>query len=218
MDRGAWQTIDHGVAKSPTQLRDFHFHFTFQRRHLPMKMKTHTYRRHQSIMFICCYCCSVTNLCPTLCDPMNFTTPGFPVLHCLLEFAQTHVHWVSDVIQPSHPLSPPFPLALNLSSIRVFSNVYRSYIQKSSNWKHPKCEYAVLYSKNTAQKTNELPIYTRWINLGWEEENMMLRGGQTKEQIQTFLSRVMSLLFNKLSRMAITFLPRSKYLLISRLQ
>ena len=48
--------------------------------------------------------CSVIQLCPTLCDPMDFSMPGFPVLHYLLEFAQTHVHWVSDAIQPSHPV------------------------------------------------------------------------------------------------------------------
>ena len=50
--------------------------------------------------------CLVTNertLCPTLCDPMDCSTPGFPVLHHLLEYAQTHVHWVGDDIQPSHP-------------------------------------------------------------------------------------------------------------------
>ena len=50
-----------------------------------------------------------------LCNPMNCSTPGFPVLHCLLEFAQTHVHWAGDSTQPSHPLSPPSPPALNLS-------------------------------------------------------------------------------------------------------
>ena len=60
-------------------------------------------------------CCSVTRSCLTLCDPMNSSTPGFPVLHCLPEFAQTHVHRVGDAIQPSHPLSPPSPPALNLS-------------------------------------------------------------------------------------------------------
>ena len=53
---------------------------------------------------------SVTLSCPTLCDPMNRSTPGFPVHHQLPEFTQTHVHWVSDAIQPSHPLSfPSFP-------------------------------------------------------------------------------------------------------------
>ena len=59
---------------------------------------------------------SVARSCPTLCDPMNRSTPGLPVHHQLLEFTQTHVHWVSDAIQPSHPLSSPFPSpALNLS-------------------------------------------------------------------------------------------------------
>ena len=57
----------------------------------------------------------VVQSCPTLCDPINCSTPGFPVLHYLPEFAQTHVHWVSNIIQPSHPLSAPSLLALNLS-------------------------------------------------------------------------------------------------------
>ena len=54
-------------------------------------------------------CCLVAQSCLTLCDPMDCSTPGFPVLHYLLEFAQIHVHWVSDTMQPSHSLSPPFP-------------------------------------------------------------------------------------------------------------
>ena len=58
---------------------------------------------------------SVAQLCPTLCDPMNYSTPGLPVHHQLPEFTQTHIHWVSDAIQPSHPLSSPSPPALNLS-------------------------------------------------------------------------------------------------------
>ena len=60
-------------------------------------------------------CCSVAKLCPTFCSPMDWSTPGFPVLHSLPEFAQTHVHRVDDAIQPSHPLSSPSPPALNLS-------------------------------------------------------------------------------------------------------
>ena len=60
-------------------------------------------------------CCSVTQLCPTLCDPMDCSMPGFPVLHYLLELAQTHVHWVDDAIQPSLPLSSPSPPAFSLS-------------------------------------------------------------------------------------------------------
>ena len=58
---------------------------------------------------------SVTQSCPTLGDPMNRSTPCLPVHHQLLEFAQTHVHSVTDAIQPSHPLSSPSPPALNLS-------------------------------------------------------------------------------------------------------
>ena len=65
---------------------------------------------------------SVAQSCLTLCDPMNHSTPGLPVHHQLSEFTQTHVHQVSDAIQPSHPLSsllllPPIP-----PGIRVFSN------------------------------------------------------------------------------------------------
>ena len=58
---------------------------------------------------------SVAQLCPTLCDPMDCSMPDFPVLHYLPELAHTHVHWVSDAIQPSHPLLSPSPPALNLS-------------------------------------------------------------------------------------------------------
>ena len=58
---------------------------------------------------------SVAQLCPTLCDPMNRSTPGFPVHHQLPEFTQTHILWVGDAIQPSHPLSSPSPLTFNLS-------------------------------------------------------------------------------------------------------
>ena len=66
----------------------------------------------------CCHCCySVAQSCPTLCNPMDSSTPGFPVLHHVPDFAQVHVHLVGDAIQSSHPLSPSiFP------SIRVFSN------------------------------------------------------------------------------------------------
>ena len=54
---------------------------------------------------------SVAQSCPTLCDPMNHSTPGLPVCHQLPEFSQTHAHWVSDAIQSSHPLSSPSPPA-----------------------------------------------------------------------------------------------------------
>ena len=63
---------------------------------------------------ICCCCCWVAKLCPTLCSLVNGSIPGFPVLHYLLEFAQTRVHWVSDANQSSHPLSPASPISLSL--------------------------------------------------------------------------------------------------------
>ena len=66
---------------------------------------------------LCC-CCSVTQSDPTFCNRMHCSSPGFPVLHRLLEFAQTHVRWVGDAIQPSHTLSPS-PSALNLSQHQV---------------------------------------------------------------------------------------------------
>ena len=73
------------------------------------------------------YCsCSVTQLCLTLCDPVNSSTSGFPTLYYLTEFVQTHVHWVSDAIQPSHPLSSP--------SIRIFSNESAIRIRWQRYW------------------------------------------------------------------------------------
>jgi len=58
---------------------------------------------------------SVAQSCPTLCDPMDHSTPDFPVYHQLLELAQTHIHWASDAIQPSHPLSSLSPPAFSPS-------------------------------------------------------------------------------------------------------
>ena len=65
---------------------------------------------------------SVAQSCPTLCDPLNRSTPGFPVHHHLPEFTQTHVHRVGDAIQPSHPCRPLLLLPPIPSSIRVFSS------------------------------------------------------------------------------------------------
>ena len=63
-------------------------------------------------------CCLVTKLCSTFCDSVDCSTLGLLVLHQLQELAETHVNWVSDAIQTSHPLSPPSTLALNLSQHR----------------------------------------------------------------------------------------------------
>ena len=70
----------------------------------------------------------IAQLCPTLCNPTDCSTPGCPVLHYLLEFTQTHVRRVGDAIQPSHPLSSPYPPAFNLSQHqRLFQWVSSSH-------------------------------------------------------------------------------------------
>ena len=78
--------------------------------------QTTSSRKHYFSLLLC----SAANSCLTSCNPMDCNIPDFPVLHYLLEFAQTHVHWVSDVIKPFHPLSPPSPPALNLSQHQGF--------------------------------------------------------------------------------------------------
>ena len=80
---------------------------------------------YNKIVYTCC--CSVTQSCLTLWDPMNCSMPSLPFHHHLLEIAQTHVHWVGDAIQPSHPLSPPLCLPSVFLSIRVFQRVSSSY-------------------------------------------------------------------------------------------
>ena len=98
-----------------------------------------------------CCCCSVTKSCPTLCDPMNYSRSGFPVLHYLSEFAQTHVHWVSDAIQPSNSLSPLLLLPSIFPSIKVFSNESNLQIRWLKYWSFsfsisPSSEYSGLIS------------------------------------------------------------------------
>ena len=99
----------------------------------------------------CCFHCLVTKSYLTLCDHMDCSIPGSPVLHCLPEFAQTHVHWVCDAILPSWLLSPPPPAALNHSSIRVFSNESALCIRWPKYWSFsfsisPSNEYSRLIS------------------------------------------------------------------------
>ena len=94
-------------------------------------------------------CCSVAKLCPTLCDCVDCSTPGFPVLHHLPELAQTHIRWVSDIIQPSCPLSSPSPPVF--SSIRIFSDESILHIRRPNYWSFsftisPSNEYSGLIS------------------------------------------------------------------------
>ena len=77
---------------------------------------------------------SVTQSCPTLCDPMNRSMPGLRVHHYIPEFTPTRVHWVSDAIQPTHPLSSPSPPALNLSQHQGLSNESALHIKWPKYW------------------------------------------------------------------------------------
>ena len=78
--------------------------------------------------------CSVAQSCQTLCDHMDCSTPGFPILHHLSELAQTHIHWVGDAIQPIHPLSPLLLLPSIFPSLGVFSNKSALHIRGPKYW------------------------------------------------------------------------------------
>ena len=97
------------------------------------------------------WCCSVAQSCPTLRDPMDCSTPDLPVPHHLPEFAQVHVHCISDAVQPSHPLMPSSPSALNLSHHRgLFQRGFYSHqmtkIPELSFSISPSSEYSSLIS------------------------------------------------------------------------
>ena len=96
---------------------------------------------------------SVAQSCPTVCDPINRSTPGLPLHHQLPEFTQTHVHWIGDAIQPSHPLSSPSPPALNLSQ----HHFQMSQLSASGG-----------QSVGVSALASVLPINTQdWSPLGW---------------------------------------------------
>ena len=187
-------------------------------------------------------CCSVAQLHLTLCDPMDYSMPGFPVLHHLLELAQTHLHWLSDTIQPSHPLSYPVLLPSLFPCNRVFSNESALHIMWPKYWSwsfsfsiHPSNEYSGLISLRidwfhllAVQGTLKslLQHHSSKASILWCSAFFIVQlsypymttGKTIALTIWTFVSKVMSLLFNMLSRLVIAFLPRSKNLLISWLQ
>ena len=175
-----------------------------------------------------------------LCDPMNCSTPGLPVLHYLLEPTQTHVHWVSDAIQSSHPLSSPFLPPSIFPSIRVFSNESVLCIRWPKYWSFSfsistSNEYSGLISFRmdcwdllAVQETLKslLQHHGSKASILWcsafftvqLSHSYMTTGKTIALTRRTFVGKVMSMLFNMLSRLVITFLPRSKCLLISWLQ
>ena len=182
----------------------------------------------------------VTQSCLTLCDPMDCSTPGLPVRHQLPEFTQTHVHWVSDTANLLILCYPLLLLPSIIPSIRVFSNEPALCIRGPKYWSFcfnisPSNEHPGLIS-----------FRMDWLELLAVQGTLksLLQYHSSKASIlrcsaffivqlshpytttgktialtrRTFVDKGMSLLFNMLSRLAITFLPKSKCLLISWLQ
>ena len=161
--------------------------------------------------------------------PMDCSTTGIPVHRQLLEFIQTHVHWVGDAIQPSHPLSSPSPPALNLSQHQgLFQSVLRIRWPKHLNFSFsisPSNEHPGLTSfrmdwldflavqgtlKSLLQHhSSKASILRRWAFTVVQLSHPYMTTGKPIVLTRwTFVGKVMSLLFNMLSRLVITFLPR----------
>ena len=185
----------------------------------------------------CCYSAAIQS-CPTLCDPVSCSTPGFPVLHHLTELAQTHVHLVNDAILPSHPLLTPSLLVLNLSQHQGLSNEsalgirWPKYFHFSFNIS-PSNECSELISfkvdwfdllaiqgtlKSLLQHHSLKPSILQCSAFFMVQLSHPYITMEKALTIWTLVSKVMSLPFNTLSRFVRAFLPRSKRLSIVWLQ
>ena len=182
----------------------------------------------------------VAQLCPTVCNHMNCSTPGLPVHHQLPEFTQTHLHRFGDAIQPSHSLSSPSPPSFNLSQHQGLFKWVSSSHQWPKYWSFsfsisPSNEYSGLISSRmewldllAVQRTLKSLLQHHSSNTSILQHSAfftvqlshpyMTTGKTIALTRRTLVGKVMSLLLNILSRLVITFLPRSKRLLISWLQ
>ena len=182
---------------------------------------------------------SVTQSCPTLCDPMNPSIPALPVHQKLLESTQTHVHWVGDAIQ-NLLLCCPLLLPSIFPSIKIFSNESAVCIRWPKYWsfsfsispsnEHPgliffRMDWLDLLAVQGTLKSllqhhsSKASILQRSAFFTVQLSHPYMTTGKTIALTRrTFVGRVMSLLLNMLSRLVITFLPSSKCLLISWLQ
>ena len=188
------------------------------------------FRQYSGLRNPMCCCYSVAQSCPTLSDPMDCSTPGFPVLAHFPELAQTYVHWAGDDTQPSHSLSAPsLPFSI-FPSIRVFSDESVLHIRWPKYWIiifsiRPSNEYSGLISfrmdwldllavqgtlkrllQHHSSKASILQCSAFFIVQ--LSHPYTITGKTTALTRQTFVGKVMSLLFNMLSRLVITFLPR----------
>ena len=179
---------------------------------------------------------SVAQSCPTVCDLVDCSTPGFPVHHQLPEFIQTHVQCVGVAIQPSHLLSSPSPPSFNFSQYQGLfkwvrwpkywsfsfsispSNVYSELISFRMDWLDLLAVQGTLKSllQHHSSKAS-IPRHSAFFTVQLSHP-YMTTGKTIALTRQTIVGKVMSLLLSMLSRLVITFLPRSKRLLISWLQ
>ena len=164
---------------------------------------------------------------------MNCSTPGLPVHNQLPDFTQTHVHRVRDAIQPSHPLSSTSPVPPIPPTFRVFSNESTLRMRWPKYWSFsfsiiPSNEHSELIFKMDCLdllavqgtlksiKSSKASILHHSAFFTIQLSHPYMTNGETIPLTrQTFVGKVMSLLFNMLSKLVITFLPRSKCLLIS---
>ena len=182
-------------------------------------------------MYKYCGCCSVATSCLTLYNPVGCSVPGSSVLHCLPKFAQIHLHWVNDAMQPSHPVSPSPTLnpsqhqglSQRAGSLQQVAKVLEVYLQHQSfQWIFRVDFFRNVYFDLCAvqgtlksllqqhnSKASTLPLSAFFmVQLS---HPYMTTGKTIALIIWIFVGKVMSLLFNMLSRLVITFLPRSKH-------
>ena len=165
---------------------------------------------------------------------MDCSTPGFPVLHHLLEFPQAHVHCIGDAIQPSHPLLPPSPPAFNLSNESVLhirwpkywsfsfsislSNEHWGFISFRVDWLYLLAVQGTLKSLLQHRSSKASVLQSSAFFIVQLSDPYMTTGKTIALTTWIFVGKVMSLLFNMLSRLVIVFLPRSNIILVSGIQ
>ena len=151
---------------------------------------------------------SVSRLCLTLCNPMDCSTPGFPVHHQLPEPTQTHVHWISDAIQPSHPLLSPSPPAFNISqSYILWEFFFFSFLKKDPillvKWYKIKNKKHLITRRRTCtyqldNETSDFHIWTAWLVSYYQQDRankcnfhvlIHCSGGVLRETFFSFKSR-----------------------------
>ena len=142
MDREAWCAVVHGVAKSWTRLSDWN-ELT-----LNVGLNNRKLISIQLLLFSIWFIYfPFVQSTPTLCDLMEYSKPDYPVLHHHLELVQIHVYWVSDAIQPSHPLLFPFPPAFNLSQdqglFKLFSSSHEMVKELEFQLQHQSLQWLI---------------------------------------------------------------------------